>query len=54
MNDYGKPQIADYGDLQELTAACLGSGSDLGKFSAVIGSEEAEYFSGYICETHPK
>ena len=31
MMAYGQPTIVDYGDLQELTAACLGgSGGDAG------------------------
>lgn len=31
LGSYEAPRVVDYGDLQELTAACLGgSGGDLG------------------------
>jgi hypothetical protein len=50
--EYIKPEIADYGDLKELTAACLGEGADLGTHTIPgSGADEAEYFSGFICHT---
>ncbi len=38
QNAYQKPQVVDYGDLQELTAACLGGQEGDAGFPATIGT----------------
>lgn len=49
--EYGKPEIADYGSLEELTEACFGEGSD---GSALGLSSAHEYNTSRIhCVTTP-
>ncbi len=43
LGAYEAPQVVDYGDLQELTAACLGgSGGDLGYPAQSPGTPSAQ------------
>jgi hypothetical protein len=49
---YETPQVVDYGDLQELTASCLGgSGGDLGYPGTVGGYPVGP--STAVCKSTP-
>jgi hypothetical protein len=49
---YETPRVVDYGDLQELTAACLGgSGGDA--YTAIHGGYAATSNPAYDCKSKP-
>ena len=50
MLEYTKPEIADYGNLQELTEGCQGSSGDLGNFQGSVSFET----SRFVCQTKEK
>lgn len=51
---YQAPSIVDYGDLQELTAACLGgSGGDAGYPSGVGGYSVGPSNPAAGCKSNP-
>jgi hypothetical protein len=50
--EYGQPRIVDYGDLKELTEACLGTGADGSAFG--LATAETADTSAYHCVTTHK
>lgn len=39
---YGKPEIADYGNLRELTEGCQGVSGDIGGFEGSVSFETSK------------
>jgi hypothetical protein len=54
LDAYDTPQVVDYGDLQELTAACLGgNGGDAG-FPGTVGEFTAGPSNPAVgCKSNP-
>ncbi|MGH2852759.1 MAG: lasso RiPP family leader peptide-containing protein [Solirubrobacteraceae bacterium] len=51
---YEAPQVVDYGDLQELTAACLGgSGGDAGYPAEIAGYTAGPSNPAAGCKSNP-
>jgi hypothetical protein len=49
---YETPQVVDYGDLQELTAGCLGAtGGDA--YTAIHGGYAGPHLSNPLCNSAP-
>jgi hypothetical protein len=54
LGTYEAPRVVDYGDLQELTAACLGgSGGDAGYPGAVGGYTVGPSNPAAGCKSNP-
>lgn len=54
LGTYEAPRVADYGDLQELTAACLGgSGGDAGYPTTVGGYTVGPSNPAAGCKSNP-
>jgi hypothetical protein len=50
--EYGQPMIVDYGDLKELTEACIGTGSDGSSLVGLASAETADTSSYHCVTTH--
>ena len=52
VREYEKPRVVDYGDLQELTAGCLG-GSTGDAYTAANGGYGVVSNPAYGCKSTP-
>jgi hypothetical protein len=51
-SDYAQPTIVDYGDLKQLTEACIGVGTDGSSLTGLATAQEADTSSYHCVTTH--